>query len=346
MKCVKLKYLKTILLFVGVICSLPLNAQYSFRHFKDEYKPLDKDSSINITENIAWDNLGDYYDIPLGFNFELNGVMYDSVRISPEGGQINFFQECGYNVFHSGPMINAFYTWLYDKGSDTIPSTPRSPILYRTTGNTSSKLTIVEWRNAGISGGVSFDDYIDFQVWFYESSNQIEIRYGGGYVEDTANSWIFIGGEGPGVSFPYIVDCNPIVARKDILIFGYRNNPKDTIVDSTNFPTDLYYYHITGIPDEGMVYQFNPWPVGIEGIEAMDDIQVFPNPATEQIQIKTEIPEMQNSRFAILNMMGAELTNGRLAVGGQIDVSSLTPGIYLLYVKVKDRVIVKKFSKL
>jgi Secretion system C-terminal sorting domain len=346
MKKIKKILSKSILFLLGLICFSVLHAQtYSFRHFKDQYRPLDMDSSTNITENKRWNDYGDYYDIPIGFDFELGNVLYDSLRISPEAAQMVFFQKCRLNSIVSGPMITAFSVGLLDRGVYLAPHTPMSPILYQTKGLSGERVLTVEWRNAGIKSGVSDSDHVNLQVWFYESTLQVEIRYGGGYVEDTVNSWTFIP-EGPGVSFPYKMICSPLMGLEGALVYGYRNNPKDTVVDTTNFPTDPYYYHITGIPDEGMVYQFNPWPVGIDEIEAMDDIQVFPNPATDWLQIKTEIPEIQDSRFVIMNMMGVELAKGRLTPGGQIDVSSLAPGMYLLYIRIKDRILVKKFSKL
>lgn len=348
--------LKGVLIISGLLFHITGNSQHSFKYFTDPYRTLDPDSAINLTKGLAWDDLGYNIDLDMGFDFNLDGTYYDSIRISPVGANIGFFQECRTPFLPAGPQLNAFSTGLTDRGTHIIPSTPESPILFQTMGSPGARKTVIEWKNAGLTVGDNVTDSINFQVWFYEENNQIEIRYGPGNVADTLDSWLFIP-EGPGVSLAWEVQCfnpSPPGGIEGMLIYGNRNAPKDSIVDTvtgTNLPA--YLVHISGLPDNGMVYQFNPWPTGIEnpiiptGILEKSEVKIFPNPVMDCFNLKAIGFEDKGIRISILDQLGRLLlnSNNNQYQDNRIDVSGLPSGIYFVSVTDGKRSNTKKFIK-
>jgi hypothetical protein len=81
-----------------------------------------------------------------------------------------------------------------------------------------------------------------------------------------------------------------------------------------------------------------PPPVGIaEGVANEDNpFIVFPNPASEQLIIRTQQPE--NAAYSLVNVIGEQISAGAVAHPDQmINTSSLSNGMYLLVLTVDGR---------
>jgi photosystem II stability/assembly factor-like uncharacterized protein len=77
------------------------------------------------------------------------------------------------------------------------------------------------------------------------------------------------------------------------------------------------------------------------------DIQIYPNPVDQSLIFEYQIVHSE-ARFAICDLNGRDLINGRLNTGNirhQINVSSLKPGYYLLKLKNGNLVITRDFIK-
>lgn len=104
-----------------------------------------------------------------------------------------------------------------------------------------------------------------------------------------------------------------------------------------------FIYHVTLEPELlGVV-------IGTEEVVRPDyfQLEVQPNPARNQALASFELGDNARYRLSLLNMMGQkvrdiETANGLRSNQVRVDVSSLTPGIYLLRLQAEDKVAVAK----
>jgi hypothetical protein len=69
--------------------------------------------------------------------------------------------------------------------------------------------------------------------------------------------------------------------------------------------------------------------VGIQNTSVANNTKVYPNPASDFINIGTKVNEV--STYRLIDVSGKEMLTGFVNNNGRIDVSSLQKGIYLLY---------------
>lgn len=151
---------------------------YTLTTLNEPYNNLTGATSINNGE--AWDD--PTYVVPIAFPFELNG------------NAITYLQFMGSGSLLASPtadpnwftVVFPFEMDLIDRGYDIDVS--QSPISYKVEGATGSRILKIEWKNAGsyeeyVENG-TLDMYINFQLWLYEGSNRVEIRFGESMIDD------------------------------------------------------------------------------------------------------------------------------------------------------------------
>ena len=83
-------------------------------------------------------------------------------------------------------------------------------------------------------------------------------------------------------------------------------------------------------------YDINGLIAGVDETTIVDEIKVFPNPATDLISIHMEASE--DLSYEITSTNGKYIQDGVITVSNQwIDVSKLTPEMYFL--KIEDKVL-------
>ena len=247
---------------------------YNFKKENSEYQELA--NSINITNNDTW-NKNSVYTVNLDFQFVLNNQSYSKVNVYAGGG-ISFsgLEEKALRVF-----FTPFGGYLLKCRNDDFLT---SGIKYELTGENNNHIFKIQWENAGFVQWYetsSPNDYIDFQIWLYESNGKIEIHFGNsstnpgtyGYPEATSDA-----NPGPSVQLAHY-NC-----EKVLCVISYANNPS---FDYLNICSPNYSF-IDGTPDNDIVYQFIPEEpiVGINRSES-DEIRLFPNPAKDLINIES-----------------------------------------------------------
>jgi hypothetical protein len=81
-----------------------------------------------------------------------------------------------------------------------------------------------------------------------------------------------------------------------------------------------------------------------EGVSSENDVIVFPNPVASTLGIQTH--KGQSGVFRIINLMGEEILTGKFNQSGiSVDVSSFTPGVYLLILEMDSQRITKKIVR-
>jgi bilirubin oxidase len=113
----------------------------------------------------------------------------------------------------------------------------------------------------------------------------------------------------------------------------------------------MYHCHISLHEDEGMMGQFvvtDASSASLEPIKKANDIQLFPNPATERLFVSFADPNMQAYYVRITSALGKTMYMlPRPQLAGGIDISHFSPGTY--YLQVTDektkKVFTRKFTK-
>ena len=135
-------------------------APYYFNYSTGPYANLIGSTSLNNGQ--LWDD--PEYRIPIGFTFEFFDQAYDSIYISD---YVWFDQNIKY-------WISAYDSDFIDKGVTSSVS----PISYLRSGTPGSQILKIEWNNVGFYNDITLNDFINVQLWLYESTNLIEIHIG------------------------------------------------------------------------------------------------------------------------------------------------------------------------
>lgn len=77
-----------------------------------------------------------------------------------------------------------------------------------------------------------------------------------------------------------------------------------------------------------------------------NEIEVYPNPVSDFLEIRLSEPDVKDIDICIIDQMGREkLRQSMDGHGGQLDVSNLPPGIYMLRIKGTEGIFVNKLIK-
>ena len=90
----------------------------------------------------------------------------------------------------------------------------------------------------------------------------------------------------------------------------------------------------------------NCYPVGnVDLLFRNADFYIYPNPADDILSIETGVHH-KNLRVIVTDVVGREIYNAALAKGrNQLDISAWVSGNYLLTIKYRGEVIVRKITK-
>jgi hypothetical protein len=160
--------MKKTLLLVIILFSLysGTNGQtYSFTYSTSTYTDL---SSPIIVSTPYWDDFS-VWGVPLPFSFTCFGTAFDSVYISSELQGFIYDPGSGFGDYELG-------TYLYAELSDN--STQTATVSYQSTGSMPNRIFKIQFKDAAFYNDQTEQDYANYQVWFYETSNVIEIHYG------------------------------------------------------------------------------------------------------------------------------------------------------------------------
>lgn len=287
-----------------------LGTDYSFSLTTATYSDLTGATSINDSD--IWDD--PEYVIPTGFNFQIYNKTLDSLYFGVGvGGLLSDYWD---DIIDPEYIIAPFEADLIDRGD--ISGITASPISYLLTGTTPNRILKVEWKNAGFyAEGDSLgtlNDYVNFQIWFYEGSNNIEFHYGPSQLSYPSLDYDYETGAIIGLS-----DYN---VQNSYILAGPVATPV-VLHDSVTF--------INGTPANGTVYKFTKLTSGISNQEIdLSKVNIFPNPAINQVVVNSEIP--MNGIIQIQSLDG-KILKIKEVIGEkriQINTGTIPNGLYLL----------------
>lgn len=322
--------IKKLLMSVFLLFGIFINAQsvYNFETENIAYQNLIGSTSLN--NGIVWDD--PQYSIPLGFTYKVGSVSINTIHIYEDGmgGALATNQNGG------GSDVGLLFPIaqdLVDRGFGT--STSLSNISYKTEGSVGNRVTIIEWNNAGFFDDLSQNDFINIQVWFYEGTNIMEYRYGPSRVDNPVDSYEEY--PGPLVAFAPRINSNTGIAIETAYLF--EGNPENPTVLVFQPGEELNGDSLVGTIPTGTIYRFIPQSLSVEDF-SQNDFQIYPNPASEYLHIKTQL---SNYNCSIYNSLGQKV-NATLSEN-KIDISNLSNGIYFLKIETETGAATKKFIK-
>lgn len=153
---------------------------------------IETDTYTDLEEATELTSIGDFWDdpeynIPIGFSFDFYGETYTNTQIIGLGlGSWLAFQD-PYTV----DSINFLIPYFDDLADiETIDSLNQSTISYTTEGLVGERILKIQWKDCGfyeeIFGTGTANNTLSFQLWLFEGTNNIEVRFGPSMLPDSA----------------------------------------------------------------------------------------------------------------------------------------------------------------
>ena len=279
---------------------------YSFSQTTGNYQNLTGATSIN--NGIPWDD--PTYNVPMDFPFTMFGKRIDSLTFDLSlGGSLMGY--CGSDSTYQ-PVLLPFDADLIDLGYYGVAGTSLSPLSYKVEQGIMpfSRILKIEWQNAGSYDDTTYSDFVNFQLWLYEGSEDIEIHIGPSSI--AVDTLFFYGNAGPLVGFFQI---NP-------LTFDFANiNCLSGMATSPTLADSLSY--LTGVPTNGTIYKFTNLVAGTDDPIEATALRAYPIPASEALHL-----------VCLYNTMGQQVAEYNIATNSRehrVPLSGLAPGIYHLH---------------
>ena len=291
----------------------------------------------SISGGAVWDD--DTFSAPIPFTFHLDGRPITRLHVTNDGGLTVIGRRSAVGDTSTGFVpIGAD---LRDRGTGTAAS--RSRIWYHTTGTSPSRVFRLEYLGAGFAADSANADTANFQVWLYETSNIVEIRYGASRITPANLPDYFTFSNGmPFVGYFKNVDFENGTFGKLFYLRGANAAP---FLDSAILPS-IPTTGLANFPASGTVYRFTPTGNGgstsvSEAVAAARSLKLYPTVATEAVMV--EWAGAGGESYQILSSAGALVGVGRLQRGTQsIAVNWLPTGTYNLRVAGGGHVFVKR----
>lgn len=299
-----------------LLLGVPASAQfdYTFKAGTAAYAPLATSTSLSGTQ--VWGSDAEF-TLPLGFSFKMNGVTTQNMYVTGSFVHpVRAAKQTGFVIIGTG---------LVDRG--TLQGGVKSPVRYATSGAAGSRIFKLEFFNAGFEEeGIIYNeqkDSLNLQVWFYEGSNAVEIRYGGSVVSHFQDYF------GPRIMTGYVknADMSGATFDKFYLLNGAPAAP--TIDSTTNIITTK---GLTAVPASGTVYRFTPkgaTATGLEQVAAGTLAGIFPTRSQGAVQIRnTTTTTLQTELYGMDGRL-AQRTDIRPGTAS-LDLSTLPAGPYII----------------
>jgi hypothetical protein len=283
-------------------------------------------SGIPMYYQHSWDEpleeIRDTFKLPIALN--AFNISWDSAIVSDGSLLLTSFSNPKATL-----IIDATGWDLMDKGyEDTINYPNISPVMLAETNDE------VEWRNFGFAREMDsigiLPSYGSVKIR-YAPFNKFQLIYGDFGVIRPDLCFEGFGSLRPSITF---IDSNNITHTW--FIYGDPENPSfdSLITDSAFDHLPPLGQHITIDLNKTKSIKRSP-NIGIK---------VFPNPATDLLNIQSSI-NFTGRAYRIISMDGRTVREGKLSTK-TLDINNLTPGTYILSLENDDRNYVSRFLKM
>jgi hypothetical protein len=286
------------------------SGDYSFSKTTGTYSELT--DAVTITNSQPWDDPED--SIPIGFTFKLYDLLLDTVYLGLGlGGLVSSPIDTNY---HADYAVIPFETDLIDRGE--LSGISQSPIRYKLEGNAGNRILKIEWKNAGFLGEIAvsgtLNDYINFQLWLFEGSNDIEMHFGPNMITDPFINYVGETGAVAGVSDSDLAD--------PYLLSGSPDNP---VLSDTMAVLD-------GTPADGTIYRFSNLTAGKDDDQPEKvQVKIFPNPVQQVATVRICHGSLFPAELLLYDTFGRIVKTIRNIQTNEfsVDCNDMARGIYL-----------------
>lgn len=330
--------LRNMILGLLFCASSSLIAQtYTFTATTGTYNNLSQSTSLN--QGMTWDD--PVFTIPIGFNFKFFNKTLTTIDISDYGlggllADDNNADIVSFLVPYGADIIDRGYDLF--QGST---NTSQSNISYKLEGTAGNRILKIEWNNAGFFNDLDDNnvsvDYVNFQLWLYEGSNTIEVRFGPNSVSQP--ELVFEGGTGSWVGIISEYNANTNTLRGEAYILEGRASAPTmkAITDPSEIAT------LNGVEPNGTIYRFERTTTGIDDHHVEIAFNLFPNPARDKVNIIMNDEDVAIESVSVLDVKGSLVfssTNSET-----IDISSLNAGMYFVELRTNKGIGTKMLVK-
>lgn len=286
------------------------------------YTPLT--TGTNISSSLLWDE--ESFKVPMGFTSKIGDKATDSFSLLLSGG----FGPSSDTTGIVNAIASMAATDLEDRG--WIAGTPSSPLRYLVTGTAPNRIFKFEMFNAGFyeeeSTYGTLNDSLNLQMWVYETSNIIELRFGDSKITNPTD-YFYLGGS-PLIGYIKDGDLSGGTLAKGYTLTGSSSAPG---VDSfTAASTSISV--MDSYPASGTVYRFIPKDVstGLGDPEFVGQFKVYPTQATDVVNVEFNHVAAATAQIYNVNGQQAGVTTELIKGKNKIDISQLPAGMYLLQI--------------
>ncbi|MCC6369839.1 MAG: T9SS type A sorting domain-containing protein [Bacteroidia bacterium] len=303
---------------------------YGFTTFTAPYQEI---TGTLLTGGQKWDDPD--FDVPIGFNFKIYNDQNDTIVFS--GGSFGTFDDPANDpvITLAAPMFEDLCDKAFDPNVDSEGDPGgTSAISYTTTGTVGSRTCVIQVKNAGFFGendvnGTS-TSVVNFQLWLYETTNDIEFRFGTTNILNPSDNLENPNGFLSGLAED--LDANSGLCTNSDVLYGPHNNPIKGLLNGVSNV-------ITGQIQSGRVYRFarvNNF-VGIDATVQLPEFSIYPNPARNTLFINgNQLSEAASVEF--FDVTGKRVCS--LPLKNQIDISAFKAGIYFMKICNAEKAVV------
>lgn len=322
----KIKHLllSAIVQFLG-ITNIYAQAGYTLDVKDEPYAPLV--NAAVMSPPTAWGFVN--MSVPLGFHFKLDGTTIDSFNLFQSGNLIATGLAgtvTGFHVTDGNLCDKAFMV-----ANPTGPSI--STVTYTTTGNPGSRIFKASLNNVGFyeefAALGTADDSANIQIWLYEGTNVVEMRYGASKITNLYGIYHVIGSMAGLLRQVDLSNMTPTFDKfyyvGGNIVIGYQLDSITPFTIPSAKPASIF-------PPDGTVYTFTPVN-STTGIitQAAETIQVYPTVVNDKVIIESK--ENLRLPYKILDMKGSVIDEGIVSNNRRtVDAHSWPKGMYIVYV--------------
>jgi hypothetical protein len=315
-----------------------VNAQsysFAFSQFTSNYVPLTGGTGLYGTT--PWTNNGTL-NLQFGFNFNFMG--YNQTTF-------DFFPGTAYFPSYIDNMgMISFYAELEDTGR--IIS--KSPITYLLSGTVGNRILKIQVADAGfheefIANG-SYSSAVNFQTWFYEADNSIEVHMGPSTIVNPAACYSLNAQTGPTIG-PVEIDATGSSVLYSLMLSGNPLAPTFANFNLSGNP----FPSLNSTPASGTVYRFAQVVSGVEENENIfSSATLFPNPTTNNSRIGYSIKKEGPVSIVITDMEGRVIASGNEGIKAEgnyqydLNTENFSNGIYFVTLVSGEQKITQKLS--
>lgn len=307
--------MKKLLFLSVVLINFTTQAQtYTLSVTNNAYTNLTGSTSLN--NGVVWDDPA--FTFPIGFDFQLYNTVFNTAYIHPDG--LGNVITAAPNAANTMPTLIPIGIDIVDRGF--VSGTSLSNISYKLEGTSPNRILKMEWNNAGFLGDLSVNgtstDFLNFQVWLYETSNIVEYRYGPSSITFPADS--FEGNSGPSVALFPLVNFNTGQPTAGLVLSGAANTPSSSTTTTQSY--------LTGMPSSGITYRFTPSNLSTNSFKTTNTFQIYPNPASDYLAINNNLNQ-KIEKVAIVDYTG-KVVQTIVSNFEKINIITLENGIYMV----------------